>query len=236
MRECAFDGITRAFRPVLDRYFRNYDCIVGLMFVKRPSPVAAGQIHLHCDPTLLPDENRQTHLNVWAPLVDVDEANGALWVVPRAHKVFAPVHAFSVPSQLARITDTVMEHGRCVPMNAGELLVFDNRMPHFSRENRTDADRPAAVLSMVPSESEFISLFGTAQGEFPIEVYRQPRNWYEDTDWVNDRNRPRTGEFLGHLKWTPEAVSRDEFLERIRRGAGPDYRFELVQAANRSRT
>ena len=235
MRERAFESITKTFTPVLDRYFRNYDCMVGLMFVKRPSTVTSGQIHLHCDPTLLPDENQQKHLNIWAPLIDVNEANGALWVVPRAHKVFAPVHAFSVPSQLAQITDTVMEHGQCVPMKAGELLIFDNRMPHFSRQNWTDADRPAAVLSIVPWGSEFISLFGTADGEFPIEVYRQRRNWYEDTDWVNDSIRPRTGDFLGYLKWTPRAVSREEFIERIKRGAGPDYRFEFLEATNGAR-
>jgi hypothetical protein len=232
MRNFAFECITKAFSPVLDRYFHGYDCIVGLIFVKRPSTATAGQIHLHCDPTLLPDENQQKHLNIWSPLIDVDETNGALWVVPGAHKVFAPVHAFSVPSQFARITDTVMEHGRCIPMKAGDILVFDNRMPHFSRQNWTDADRPAAVLSMVPSGSEFISLFGTAEGEFSIEVYRHQRNWYEDTDWIDDASRPKTGEFLGRLKWSPSAVSREEFIERIKRGAGPEYRFELLGAAS----
>jgi hypothetical protein len=232
MRNFAFKCVTNAFSPVLDRYFHMYDCIVSLMFVKRPSAATAGQIHLHCDPTLLPDENQQKHLNIWSPLIDVDETNGALWIVPGAHKVFAPVHSFSVPSQFAQITDTVMEHGRCIPMHAGEILVFDNRMPHFSRQNWTDADRPAAVLSMVPSGSEFISLFGTAEGEFPIEVYRQQRNWYEDTDWVDDSSRPKTGEFLGRLKWGPSAVSREEFIERIKRGAGPDYRFELLETAS----
>jgi len=231
IRGLAFERITTAFAPVLDRYFRAHDCIVGLMFVKRPTAMPAGHIHLHCDPTLLPDENRQRHLNVWAPLVDVDETNGALWVVPRSHTAFAPVHAFSVLSQFAQIRDTVVKHGTCEPMKAGDMLIFDNRMPHFSRPNLGEADRPAAVLSIVPSGSEFISLFGAANGEFPIEVFRQPRSWYEDMDWTNDRDRPQRGELLGRLKWVPRMLSRDEFIERIETRTAPPYRFELLAPA-----
>lgn len=234
MRAFAFERITTAFAASLDRHFHGYDSIVGLMFVKRPSVMAAGRIHLHCDPTLLPDESRQRHLNVWAPLVDVDETNGALWVVPRSHRVFAPVHAFSVPSQFAGIADTVMEYGRCVPMKAGDMLVFDNRMPHYSRQNFGDVDRPAAVLSLVPRGAEFISLFGAAGGEFPIEVYRQPRSWYEDTDWTNDGDRPQGGELLGRLRWAPRMVTREEFVDRIEGRVVPPYRFEL-QAADGGR-
>jgi hypothetical protein len=235
VRGRAFTRVTEAFTPSLDRYFHNYACVVGLMFVKRPTAVPAGHIHLHCDPTLLPDESRQRHLNIWAPLIDVDETNGALWVVPRAHTVFAPVHAFSVPSQFAGIRDTVVEHGACVPMKAGDMLVFDNRMPHFSRPNLGDSDRPAAVLSIVPSTSELISLFGAADTEFPIEVYRQPRSWYEDTDWTNDRERPQRGELLGRLKWAPRPLSREEFIDRLETRTAPPYRFELLDVAGHVR-
>jgi hypothetical protein len=230
IRGFAFERLTTTFASSLDRYFHAYDCIVGLMFVKRPSAVAAGEIHLHCDPTLLPDENRQRHLNIWAPLIDVDETNGALWVVPRSHTVFAPVHAFSIPSQFSEIRKTVMEYGRCVPMKAGDMLIFDNRMPHYSQQNLAAADRPAAVLSVVPSGAEFISLFGAADAEFPIEVYRQPRRWYEDTDWTNDSDRPQSGEFLGRLKWAPRSVSREEFIDRVEKRVAPPYHFELLEA------
>jgi hypothetical protein len=230
VRGHAFQCITKAFAPVLDRYFQCYDCIVAIMFVKRPSAAQAGQVHLHCDPTLLPDESRQRHLNIWAPLIDVDETNGALCVVPGSHKVFAPVHSFSVPSQFSHIPDTVMERGRCVPTKAGDALIFDNRMPHFSRQNQGSVDRPAAVLSIVPSDSEFISLFGTDDSEFPIEVYRQSQSWYESADWINDRERPQTGRYLGRLNWTPHALSRSEFIDRLEKGAELQYEFRLLEA------
>lgn len=231
IRERAFRRVIAAFTPSLDRYFHSYTCVVGLLFIKRSTAVPAGHIHLHCDPTLLPDESRQRHLNIWAPLVDVDETTGALWMVPGSHTVFAPVHSFSVPSQFAGIRETVVERGTCVPMKAGDLLVFDNRMPHFSRPNLGGADRPAAVLSIVPSNSEFISLFGAGGAEFPIEVYRQPRNWYEDTDWINDAERPQGGELLGRLKWVPRPLSREEFIDRLETRTAPPYRFELVDVS-----
>lgn len=236
IRAFAHERIIKAFAPCLDRYFRAYDCIVGLMFVKRPAAAPDGHVHLHCDPTLLPDENRQRHLNVWVPLVDVDETNGALWVVPRSHTVFAPVHAFSLPSQFAKIRDTVMEYGKCVAMRAGDMLIFDNRMPHYSLPNVGNAGRPAAILSIVPSGSQFISLFGEAGGEYPIEVYRQPHSWYEDTDWTNPCQRPQSGELLGRLKWTPRSVTRDEFVSRIETRTPLPYDFEVLDACEHVRS
>jgi hypothetical protein len=229
------ERLKRAFAPVLDRYFDNHDCIASIMFVKRPSDLAMGQVPLHCDPTLLSDESQQRHLNIWVPLIDVDETNGALWVVPRAHKTFAPVHSFSVPSQFAGIADTVIAHGKSLRMAAGELLIFDNRMPHFSRQNFGAVDRPAVILSIVPSGAELISLFGGDGGEFPVEVYRQSHNWYDGDEWTNDLARPKTGEFLGHLNWVPRPVTRSQFIERIEGHDSVEYRFDL-RTADRSAT
>lgn len=226
--------LANSFAPVLDRYFQNYECILGILFVKRPSITPAGQVCLHCDPSLLPDERLQRHLNIWAPLVDVDDKNGALWVVPGCHRVFAPVHSYSVLSQFSSIADLVMEYGKCVPMKAGEVLIFDNRMPHFSRQNLSHDDRPSAVLSIVPSDAEFISLFGGGGGDYPIEVYRQSRNWYQGMEWTNDLERPQAGEYLGRLKWRPVAMSREEFIERMENLTGLQYEFALLEGGEES--
>jgi len=224
----AFENIEQAFTPVLDGYFGNFDIVAGLMFVKRPSARFRGRVDLHCDPTLLPDENRQRHINIWSPLVDVDETNGALWVIPRSHRLFAPVHAMTIPTPYANIADTVMRYGRCIRMQAGEALIFDNRTVHYSLQNFSTVDRPSLVASFVPAGADLISLFKSGEPDSRIEVYRQPRSWYQGTGWTRAMERPWTGTFMGYLDYEPGFLDEQEFIERMQSDKpATDYAFEL---------
>jgi hypothetical protein len=238
VRYRTFEKIRQAFTSVLDGYFGNFDIVAGLMFVKRPSAHFKGRVDLHCDPTLLPDENRQRHINIWSPLVDVDETNGALWVVPRSHRLFAPVHAITIPPPYAKIADTVMRYGRCIRMKAGEALIFDNRTVHYSLQNFSTIDRPSLVASFVPAGADLISLFKSGEPGSRIEVYRQPHSWYQGTGWTRAMERPGTGTFIGYLGYEPGFLDEQEFVELVKSGKpGTDYEFELdtqVQASLRA--
>jgi hypothetical protein len=223
-----FEKIKEAFTPVLGKYFGNHEIILGIMFVKKPSAHSKGQVGLHFDPTLLPDENKQKHINIWSPLIDVNETNGALCLIPRSHKIFAPVHAITIRPPFSKIADTVLKYGKCIRMKAGEFLIFDNRIIHYSFQNFSKADRPSIVLSLVPLESDFISLFKSKDQKSPIEVFQQPRSWYRDTVWINGMERPKTGNFIGYLKYEPYSFSKEEFIERMEScRSGIDYSFEL---------
>ncbi len=214
IRRSTFRHVTRACTPLLDRLFAHYDIVAAMMFVKRPSSDPGGRIRPHCDPTLLPDETRHRHLNLWLPLVDVDETNGALHVVPRSHRILAPVHAPTMRAPFADIVPTVCRHGTCMRMRAGELLVFDNRMIHYSQQNQSPAARPAIVLSIAPAGVPFIALFNSGDPESPIEVYRQTRSWYLDGEWIND-TRPPADRFIGTLAHCQRALGADEFARLI---------------------
>ncbi len=235
VRYRTFENIRQAFTPVLDGYFGNFDIVAGLMFVKRPSTQLRGRVDPHCDPTLLPDENRQKHINIWSPLVDVDETNGALWVIPRSHRMFAPVHAMTIPPPYANIVDTVMQYGRCIRMKAGEALIFDNRTVHYSQQNFSTIDRPSLVASFVPAGADLISLFRSGAPDARIEVYRQPRSWYQGTGWTRAMERPGTGTFIGYLDYEPGFLDEQEFVELVQSGKpGTDYAFELDTRAQAS--
>ena len=227
-RTQVIEKIKNVFTPILEKDFSNFEITMGILFVKRPSPNVSGQIGLHVDPSLLKDEHKQKHLNIWLPLVDVDENNGALWVIPRSHKIFAPVHAVTIPFPFSKIQETVLQFGKCICMKAGEALIFDNRLIHYSLQNFSLVDRPAIVLSFTPPNSEFISFFKAPESNSLIEVYTQPKDWYKDPMWSNSSERPRTGKLVGYLNYDTNFINAQQFTQLIQMDNPTiEYSFEL---------
>ena len=100
-------------------------------------------------------------VNTWIPLVDVDEANGALAVLPGSH--LALDHLRCSPMNPAGFTCEVNEISHheldTVPLRAGQVLYFDNGLLHGSAPNLTDGPRVAVIVAMKPREAQILHYF-----------------------------------------------------------------------------
>lgn len=87
-------------------------------------------------------------IGVWIALGDVDEKNGCMYLVPGAHKE-GPISHFMKRDW--QICDTEIYHALagkrvCAPMKAGDVLIFDSKLPHGTPKNNTDEYRWAVQL------------------------------------------------------------------------------------------
>src|SRR5579875_1135078 len=125
----------------------GYRFLLGSFLLK---PAGAGPLAVHRDWTMTADP-RQTSLNCWCPLVDVDGANGALVLLPGSHK-FLPdnAHGPGMRAYLQFNSPRLMPLSRIVPLKAGEAALFDYRMLHGSTANPTLEPRPAIAGGFVP--------------------------------------------------------------------------------------
>jgi len=89
----------------------------------------------YCDQALV--------LTAWIPLVDTDAENGCLWVIPRVHKAEVAPHRPAEGKAYLEIPETHLPPGEhvCCPVPKGGALLLNNRTPHGSFDNRTDAVR-----------------------------------------------------------------------------------------------
>ena len=117
-------------------------------------------------------------VTVWIPLVDVNEANGCLWLIPGSQhwglqdgargadlniRTFADVEARGTP--------------RPLPMRRGDILLFSNLTMHASQVNRSDHVRwsldlrysafPAADMSTREREARRLRYGKLAAGGMP---------------------------------------------------------------------
>lgn len=165
----------------------------------------------HQDPTLV-DERTSVGVTVWIPLHDVDHENGMLWIVPGSHRIpggfrVSDVDQFPFADCEA---DILAEHGAGIPMAAGEILVFDNRVIHYSMPNVSDSPRVVASFGLRPTDGP--NTLARLAGD-TVEVVALPEDFFLDVE-PSEQHRWRSTEpplFAApadHRRWEPPEFGR----------------------------
>jgi len=88
-----------------------------------------------------------TDVTVWLPLVDTDEANGCLQIVPGSHRLGLLEHAGSAINPVLREAAMPADlEPHAVPLAAGCAVAFSGLTLHGSGPNRSAEDRPAMYV------------------------------------------------------------------------------------------
>jgi phytanoyl-CoA hydroxylase len=91
-------------------------------------------------------------VGVWIPLEDATPENGCMHVLAGAHRGGPQLHFMRRDWQ---ICDTEIAGCRqtAIPMAAGDVLLFDSKLPHGTPVNRTEATRWAVQFHFVPASA-----------------------------------------------------------------------------------
>lgn len=108
-------------------------------------------------------------LTLWVALVDTDERNGCLWIVPRSH------HAGLLPHDAAGVNPVLREApssepALALPLRAGEAVAFGGLTLHGSGPNRSSAPRPSLFVRYCDPHVKMV-------GEGGRSVLDDPHSW-----------------------------------------------------------
>ncbi len=198
--------------PLYNSLFENYRSVLNSFIVKVSGPES--EFCLHQDSTRI-DEVKYSNLSVWIPLRDTDMSNGCLCVVPYSHRMFGPYRGISFAPLFEKIESTVRKYLTPLPMKAGQVLLFDNRLVHNSGINQSGADRCVIMAGIYPKEAPIVSCYkDEADPNSPIELIEQTDDYlitYEN--FLHDcRCRPETGTHAAFVNWELKPTSEAEFL------------------------
>lgn len=108
-------------------------------------------------------------LTLWVALVDVDETNGCLWVVPRSHARGLLEHGRAAVNPLLREAAAGAD-AIALPMRAGEGVAFTGLTLHRSGPNHSASPRPGLFVRYCHPHVKMAS-----EGNRP--VLEDPHSW-----------------------------------------------------------
>jgi hypothetical protein len=151
-KNTVFNFISEKIQPKLDAYLADYEPLVINFVQKEPG---LGEVPVHQNWNFV-DETKYVSVSVWCPLVDVAEINGTIELVDGTHKTFRDVlRSPSIPWFFTGYEDHIIKN-YCKPIEvkAGEVLVFDDSIIHYSKPNQGTYNRLVIQVIAKPKEAQ----------------------------------------------------------------------------------
>lgn len=168
----------------------------------------------HIDVTFV--EERVYHTtSTWCPLVDVTGVdgcdNGMVWLVPGSHKFAWWPQAYLPDFHYGGVERAVIEDwGVGIPLRAGEALIFDHRIVHFSLPNAASVPRLAIDGNWRPREAPMYHY--RQVGDDTFERYAIDDDFFWHTNPISLKQGPPAGAPLVDTLTLPRPTVTEERL------------------------
>ena len=160
------EKIKSAYADAIEKYFSNCEALGGSFVVKTKNQNEILQPHQDWN---IVNEKKYRSFNIWVPLVDLTEENGAIRVLPKSHLWGENYRGPNIPDSRQDELAAIWEKMETLLMTAGEALIYDHRLYHASYPNIKDEFRLACVFGIKPAEADMFYYYGR---EKDIEIYK----------------------------------------------------------------
>lgn len=134
---------TTAYRPIFANYMIKVSNVDNFM-------------PLHADWTYV-DESMLNSYSIWIPLVDTSEENGCFGLIPYSQHLSNGIRGPRILQWNYPTNDLLINAmGKLLPIKAGQAIVYNHRVLHYSPANKTATIRPAVNIAVVPTKQTII--------------------------------------------------------------------------------
>lgn len=214
-KQRVFDIISTRFKARMDELLADYRPIIANYIRKQTND---GEVPLH-ENWAFADERKCFTVSIWCPLVDGTVENGTLQVVPGSHKRFGEVRGPMIPWELDNIKEHIIQN-HLVPLEtkAGDCVILDDSIVHYSAPNRTEGLRLAIQLICIPSEMPSIHYhMNPAENPGMVDVLEVDVDFYMQ---FNPWKKPEGAKKLRSIPHTTQFIDEAEFAQRLQ---GPRF-------------
>ncbi len=176
-RQKVSDFVQAQMMPHINRYLIDFKPLICSFLIKEAQ--SASTVGPHQDWSFV-DESKSVSFNIWCPLVDTNEENGRLYVVPGTHKL--PRFPRTAPSSYYPYQDfDGLLQAKAVPISTrrGQAIIYDNCMVHFSPPNQSAEHRLVAGVLAIPQDAKPVLYFNQqANSPGTARMYQLPDDHY----------------------------------------------------------
>lgn len=151
-KQKVYEYVKEQFSSASKKYLNNYKCVQANVFLK---PAGTGFVFPHQNLTIV-DEEKFTSISFWLPLQDTNYENGTICLIPGSQNNFVKYRNTHVlwPYMKLFKEGRGFEYFVTVNVKAGEILILDDRLIHYTPVNATTQDRWVVHSLWVPSEAQ----------------------------------------------------------------------------------
>jgi len=206
-------GLKKIGSRSIETYLTDIKVVCASYIVKTPGPESGMSIHQDMS---LVDESRFTGINIWIPLVDLSVENGTLFLIPGSHRIFPTYRGSSIREFFSDVMDEMLDYLHPVFIKAGQAVIFDQSIIHYSPPNYSDKIRIVTNTYFCHKDTEFRTYFwdNTTEEKF-VEGFAQDDNFMLDYEQfgANLTKRPAIGKSLGLIPYNFPRIDKS-FLEK----------------------
>lgn len=213
-RRRADELIRSTFGPRLADAVPGYRVLTGNIYVKPPG---TGRFEIHQNWPTLEDMDIPT-LTAWIPLQDTGFHNGTIRLVPGGHRVFPDIAAATSDRFFDDFETQLIEtHLRPIELAAGEALIFDDSLLHWSSDNMSDAPRITVQIEMVPADTSTVLWILDPDRPDEFQMWESNSEFYIDCEVEEVLHRPRRLRHLGNRPNPNRRITLSEYDETMGR-------------------
>lgn len=185
----------------LNELFVDYKVFFSSFIVKAPGKKS--ELIMHQDMTLV-DESQYAGINVWSPMIDLSDTNGAIEVLPKSHRFFKTYRGSSIPDIYDNVVDEVKSILIPQYLKAGEAIIFDQSIIHYSPPNLSEVERPVINTFVAHMDAQIkICYWDKETYGDTIEIFEQDDDFLEKFENFghNIFAKPSIGKSLGKFPY-----------------------------------
>ncbi len=156
LQQHIFAFVKSFLHRIADRFANLDNCSIGdggAFFIKPNSPKS--RLEPHQDSCVI-DESETYGIFVWMPLIDTDNINGSLYVLPRSHLWGNYLRSQHIPWAFRKLHKKLWKHSIPVHVNKGDIVFFDTALIHSSEVNRSNEFRVAMDGALLPKNTKLV--------------------------------------------------------------------------------
>ena len=231
-RETVNREIQRIGSKWINENLQDIKTMFGAFIVKYPGPDSA--MNVHQDMTLV-DERKYTGINIWCPLIDLDDENGVLQALRGSHRIVPTYRGSTVAGLYDDVQNEIQDYLEPIYLKAGQAIIFDQSIIHYSAANVSDKIRITTNIYFTHKEAEFKICYWEKDFGNKVEVFEQDETFMTNFKQFGDNiyARPTMGKSLGLVdydfpKLTPEWLEK-LYGKRNRKNAKQLFQDEALQ-------
>ena len=212
-RQQVNDSILETALPRIEAIFKDFKIYFASFIVKEPGPKS--KLIMHQDMTLV-DESKYNGINIWCPLINLTETNGAIEVLPRSHRLYPTYRGSSLPDIYDGLVEEVANYLKPLHLKAGEAVIFDQSIIHNSPPNLSHNPRPVINIFVTHKDAKIrIAYHNKEEAPEKVELFEQEDDFLMNfQQFGNDIfSRPKIGKSLGFTEYDFPKLTVERLVE-----------------------